>query len=94
MMADPKIVRITFVTTFFHSLIVTLLIILNINKLFVQYAQNGSNLGNVPQFLIQQINSHHVVLVFIIATIVLFLLYSVVYPIGQAAVIHYLHNKK
>ena len=95
MMADPKIVRITFVTTFFHSLIVTLLIILNVNKLFMQYAQTDSDdLGRVPQFLIQQLNSHQVGLIFIVATIILFLLYSVIYPIGQAAVIHYLHNKK
>lgn len=94
MTSDPKIVRLTFLTTFFHSMIVTLLIILNTNKLFVQYAQKGSDLGKIPQFLIQQINSHHVVLVFIIVTIILFLLYSVVYPIGLAAVIHYLHHKK
>ncbi len=94
MASDPNIVRITFLTTFFHSMIVMLLIILNTNKLFVQYAQKWSDLWKIPQFLIQQINSHHVVLVFIIVTIVLFLLYSVVYPIGQAAVIHYLHHKK
>gem|GEM_PF-5519404 len=38
MNADPNIVRLTFLTTFFHSMIVALLIILNTNKLFVQYA--------------------------------------------------------
>lgn len=94
MNADPNIVRLTFLTTFFHSMIVALLIILNTNKLFVQYAAKWSDLGRLPQFLIEEINKNHVVMVFILVTIVLFLLYSVVYPIGQAAVIHYLHHKK
>ena len=94
MASDPNIVRLTFLTTFFHSLIVTLLIILNANKFFVQYTEKGSALWKIPQFLIQEINHHHVVAIFVIATIVLFLLYSIVYPIGQAAMIHYLHYKR
>lgn len=94
MASDPNIVRLTFLTTFFHSMIVMLLIILNANKLFVQYTEKWSDLAKIPQFLIEEINKNHVVLIFILVTIVFFLLYSVVYPIGQAAVIHYLHHKK
>lgn len=94
MIADPNIVRLTFLTTFFHSMIVILLIILNLNKLFVQNIQSGFELGKIPQFIVQQINSHHVVMIFIVVTIILFLLYSIIYPIGQASLIHYLHYKK
>lgn len=94
MSSDPNIVRLTFLTTFFHSMIVTLLIVLNTNKLFVQYTQKGSDLGKIPQFLVDQINGHNVILWFIFIVVILFLLYSIVYPIGQSAVIHYLHHKK
>lgn len=94
MSSDPNIVRITFLTSFFHSLIVTLLLVLNTNKLFVNHYENGLYIGKIAEFLIQEINKNHVVSWFIWITIVLFLLYSVVYPIWQAAVIHYLHWKK
>lgn len=94
MSSDPNIIRITFLTSFFHSLIVTLLLILNTNKLFVNHYENGLYIGKIAEFLIWEINKNHVVAWVIGITIVLFLLYSFVYPIGQAAVIHYLHWKK
>ena len=81
MISDPKIVRLTFLTTFFHSIIVIFLVILNLNKFFVQNIQAGSDLGKIPQFIVQQINGHHVVTIFVSITIILFLLYSIIYPI-------------
>lgn len=94
MSSDPNIIRITFLTSFFHSLIVTLLLILNTNKLFVNHYENGLYIGKIAEFLIGEINKNHVVAWVIAITILLFLLYSFVYPIGQAAVIHYLHWQK
>ena len=94
MSSDPNIIRITFLTSFFHSLIVTLLLILNTNKLFVNHYENGLYIGKIAEFLIQEINKNHVVVWVIGITIILFVLYSFVYPVWQAAVIHYLHRKK
>lgn len=94
MSSDPNIIRITFLTSFFHSLIVTLLLILNTNKLFVNHYENGLYIGKIAEFLIGEINKNHVVAWVIGITILLFLLYSFVYPIWQAAVIHYLHWQK
>jgi len=61
MSSDPNIIRITFLTSFFHSLIVTLLLILNTNKLFVNHYENGLYIGKIAEFLIQEINKNHVV---------------------------------
>lgn len=94
MSSDPNIIRITFLTSFFHSLIVTLVLILNTNKLFVNHYENGLYVWKIAEFLIWEINKNHVVAWVIWITILLFLLYSFVYPIWQAAVIHYLHRKK
>lgn len=94
MSSDPNIIRITFLTSFFHSLIVTLVLILNTNKLFVNHYENGLYIWKIAEFLIWEINKNHVVAWVIGITILLFLLYSFVYPIGQAAVIHYLHWQK
>lgn len=94
MSSDVNIIRITFLTSFFHSLIITLLLLLNTNKLFVNHYENGLYVWKIAEFLIQEINKNHVVARVVWITILLFVLYSFVYPIGQAAVIHYLHWQK
>ena len=94
MSSDPNIIRLTFLTSFFHSLVVTLLLVLNTNKLFVNHYENGLYIGKIAEFFIQEINKNHVVSWVVGITVVLFVLYSFVYPIGQAAVIHYLHWKR
>lgn len=90
---DHKIIRLTLVTSFFHSLIASLLIILNVNTLFARNYENGLYVGKVAEFFVQEINTNHVINRVIGIAIVLFLVYSVIYPIGQAAVIHYLNDK-
>jgi len=91
---DTNIVRLTFLTSFFHSLIVTLFMILNTNKLLVDSHENGVYISKISQFLIQEINKNYVVSWIVAITILLFLLYSIIYPIGQAAIIHYMHRWK
>lgn len=90
---DRKIIRLTFATSFFHSLIASLLILLNINTLFAKNYENGLYVGKVAEFFVQEINSNHVISRVIGITIVLFVAYSIIYPIGQGAIIHYLNDK-
>lgn len=91
---DPKIIRLTFFTSLFHSLIASLLIILNINTLFAKNYENGLYVGKVAEFFVQEINSNHVTSRVLGIAITLFIAYSLIYPVGQAAVIHYLNDKK
>lgn len=93
MSEDVKIIRITFLTSFFHSLIVAFLIILNLNTLFSQNFENGLYIWKIAEFFIKAINQNHVVSYFIVITLILFLLYSVIYPIWQSAIIHYLNDR-
>ncbi len=90
---DHKIIRLTLATSFFHSLIASLLIILNVNTLFARNYENGLYVGKVAEFFVQEINNNHVISRVIGIAIVLFIAYSLVYPIGQAAIIHYLNDK-
>ena len=91
---DNKIIRLTRITSFFHSMIAILLIIININSLFVKNYSNGLYVGKITQYFTQQINQNHVINTIIWITVGLFLAYSIIYPIGQGAIIHYLHNRK
>lgn len=90
---DHKIIRLTLATSFFHSLIASLLIILNVNTLFARNYENGLYVGKVAEFFVQEINNNHVISWVIGIAIILFIAYSLVYPIGQAAIIHYLNDK-
>ncbi|MFA7298083.1 MAG: hypothetical protein WC010_00330 [Candidatus Absconditabacterales bacterium] len=90
---DHKIIRLTLATSFFHSLIVSLLIILNINTLFARNYENGLYVGRVAEFFVQEINRNQVISRVIGIAIVLFITYSLIYPLGQAAIIHYLNDK-
>lgn len=94
MHADVRIIRLTFLTSFFHSLIVILIIILNLNSLIANKYEDGLYVGKVAQFFVEEISKNHFVNIVIVITIILFVLYSVIYPLGQAAIIHYLHEKK
>ncbi len=90
---DHKIIRLTLATSFFHSLIASLLIILNINTLFARNYENGLYVGKVAEFFVQEINNNHVISRVIGITIVVFIAYSLIYPIGQSAIIHYFNDK-
>ena len=90
---DHKIIRLTLATSFFHSLIASLLIILNVNTLFARNYENGLYVGKVAEFFVQEINKNQVISRVIGIAIVLFLAYSIVYPLGQAAIIYYLNDK-
>lgn len=91
---DYKIIRLTLATSFFHSLIASLLIILNVNTLFARNYENGLYVGKITSFFVQEINNNHVINRVIGIAITLFLAYSIIYPIGQSALIHYINDEK
>ena len=93
MSEDVNIVRITFLTSFFHSLIVSFLIILNVNTLLSKNFENGLYIWKIAEFFVQAINKNQVVSYFLIITLILFFLYSIIYPVWQSAIIHYLHDR-
>lgn len=90
---DHKIIRLTLTTSFFHSLIASLLIILNVNTLFARHYENGLYVGKVAEFFVQEINQNHIITWVIAIAIILFLAYSIIYPIGQSALIYYLNDE-
>ncbi len=90
---DNKIIRLTWITSFFHSLIAILLLIINVNGLLARHYANGLYIGKVAEYFVQTVSANHLIPITISITIFLFLAYSIIYPIGQWAIIHYLHDK-
>ena len=94
MSSDANIIRLSFLTSFFHSMVVALLVLLNANKFLMTKFENGLYIGKIAEFLIQEINKNHVTARAMWIILVLYVLYSFMHPIGHAAIIHYLHEKK
>ncbi len=58
---DQKIIRLTLATSFFHSMIAALLILLNLNTLFARKYANGLYVGKVAEFFVNEINKNQVI---------------------------------
>lgn len=93
-MEDNKLVRIAFITSFCHSLIILFLLAFNINNMIVARFEKGIPLWDVLEFMVQSGVKWNIVPILIISIIVLLIWYAILYPIWQAALIHYLHDKK
>jgi hypothetical protein len=91
---DVSIIRLTFITTFFHSLIVIILIIVNLNDLLSKNYENWLYFWKVAEYFIQEVNRNKIVTIFVIIASVLFIAYSIVYPIWQSALIHYISERR
>ncbi|MFA7717592.1 MAG: hypothetical protein WC875_02670 [Candidatus Absconditabacterales bacterium] len=91
---DRGIIRLTWITSFCHSLIAILLIIIDINSLIAKRYDNGLYIGKVAEYFVQEISRNNFLRITILITASVFLIYSIIYPIGQAAIIHYIHDKK
>lgn len=93
-MEDIKLVRIAFITSFCHSLIVMFLLTFYLNNMMVARFEKGIPLWDALQFLVTASMKGNLVMILIIAIIILLIGYGVLYPVWQAALIHYLHDKK
>lgn len=93
-MEDNKLVRIAFITSFCHSLIIIFLLAFNLNNLIVARFERGIPLWDVLEFLVKSGVKGNIVTILIVGIIILLIWYAILYPIGQAALIHYLHDKK
>jgi len=93
-MDDIKLVRLAFITSFSHSLIVILLLLFNLNNMMTARFETGVPLNDVMEFLVTLGIKGNVVTLLIISIIILLIGYAILYPIGQAALIHYLRDQK
>ena len=93
-MEDIKLVRLAFITSFCHSLIVIFMLIFNLNNMAVERFAKWVPLGEVVEFLITSGIKGNVVTVLVISIVILLIGYALLYPIGQAALIHYLRDQK
>jgi len=82
----PKLIRIAFVTTFFHSLEVMLLLVYNVNNILHYRFHKGIEYSTIWTLFAGERST--IIIIFIIGLIG----YEFFYPIGKSSMIHYLKN--
>ncbi|NOZ44468.1 MAG: hypothetical protein GXP45_05020 [bacterium] len=83
---NNKLIRISFITSFFHSLSIFALFLYNINNILHYRFASGLDYNLIFHFLKGEL---HIIIIILIIGIIG---YELLYPIGQASMIHYIHN--
>lgn len=90
---DIKIVRLSLLTTFFHTLIVVWLLAFNVNNLLVERFAKGVAMWPLTEGILLFLRDNNVIWLLILGAIIFLIWYGILYPIGQWALVHYLHDK-
>jgi len=83
---NTKIVRFSFITSFFHSIYVMIMVLLGINSVINAKYNKWISYNHIFSFLKWDLS------IVIIIAIIGFIGYEFIYPIGQAAIINYLNS--
>ncbi len=93
-MEDIKLVRLAFITSFCHSLIVIFLLLYNLNNMAAARFEKWVALWEIIEFIVRTWIKLNIVPLLIVIIIGLLIGYALLYPIWQAALIHYLRDQK
>lgn len=91
---DLKLIRLSFITTFSHSLIVMIMLIYYVNSILVYRFEKWFSTGEFVQTLVKWISENNITGIVIVVWIILAIWYSILYPMGQAGMIRYLKSEK
>jgi hypothetical protein len=90
---DTRLIRLSFIVTFCHFVSVVYLIVWNVNNLLTYRFEKWIPMWKALEYILNRSQSNNMTLAIIITVAVIFLGYSLVYPVWEAAMIHYLDNE-
>lgn len=88
----PKIIRLAFLTLFCFSIVRLYYIVYYFNNLLIWKYESGVQISDALMYFIQTLNDHHAIPTIIVAILIIIVGYLWLHPIGEASVIHALHN--
>lgn len=94
LLENTKLIRLAFIVTFCHSLASFYLIAWNANNMLNYKFHTGTGTFEIIGQIIQWAIEKNIILRLIIWIVIIVIGYGILYPIGQSALIHYLHDKK
>jgi len=90
---DTRLIRLSFLVTFCHFVSVIYLVVWNLNNLLTYRYEKWIPLWTALEYILNRSQNNHMTLILVILIIVILIWYSLIYPIGEAAMIHYLDGE-
>lgn len=90
----PKLIKLAFFVWFCHAISIILLIAYNINNVLIYRFWKWLSVFTMFQYFIDEITRNNLVWIIIALAIIIALWHALLYPMGMAAIIHFLNNKK
>ncbi len=90
---DTRLIRLSFLVTFCHFVSVIYLVVWNLNNLLTYKYEKWIPLWTALEYILNRSQNNHMTLILVILIIVILIWYSLIYPIGEAAMIHYLDGE-
>lgn len=89
---DTKLIRLSFIVSFCHFVSVVYLIVWNINNLLTYRYESGIPMSQALEYLVNRSQENNMTVIIIVIVAIIFLWYSLLYPVWQSALIHYLNK--
>ncbi len=93
LLQKPKLIRLSFWIWFCRSISVILLITYNINNVLIYRFWKWMSVFTMFQYFIDEVTRNNLLWIMIAVAVVIGLWYALLYPMGIAAIIHFLNNK-
>ncbi|MFZ2151260.1 MAG: hypothetical protein WAZ12_02745 [Candidatus Absconditicoccaceae bacterium] len=90
---DTRLIRLSFLVTFCHFVSIVYLIVWNINNLLTYRYEKGIPMGDALKYILTRSQNNNMTVAIIIVVAIIFIGYSLLYPIGESAMIHYLDKE-
>lgn len=91
---DHKIIRLAFITSFCHSIVIILLLVFNLNNMMVARFSTWVPMGEAFNAILGRSSAHNFGSILILSIVVLGIWYFLIQPIGEAAIIYYIKDQK
>jgi len=90
---DTRLIRLSFLVTFCHFVSIVYLIVWNVNNLLTYRYEKWIPMSKALEYILNWSQDNNMTIAIIIVVAIIFLWYSLLYPIWEAAMIHYLNGE-
>lgn len=90
---DTRLIRLSFLVTFCHFVSIVYLIVWNINNLLTYRYEKWIPMWDALKYILTRSQNNNMTVAIIIVVAIIFIWYSLLYPIWESAMIHYLDKE-
>lgn len=90
---DTRLIRLSFLVTFCHFVSIVYLMVWNINNLLTYRYEKWIPMSKALEYILNRSQDNNMTVAIIIVVAIIFIWYSLLYPIWESAMIHYLDKE-